>query len=83
MAKGRDKNFVSIWFWLLSTLVMVIPIVNVIMILVWAFYGDNESRKNYFKSILVIFFLSVFLVIALASLGLIPAYANAIQKLLK
>jgi nucleoside permease NupC len=33
--------------------VTAIPIVGLIMILVWAFTGDNESRKNYYRAILV------------------------------
>ena len=33
--------------------VTAIPILGWIMVLVWAFAGDNESRKNYFRAILV------------------------------
>jgi len=32
--------------------VTAIPIVGLLMILVWAFTGENESRKNYFRAIL-------------------------------
>ena len=83
MAKGRDKNFVSIWFWLLSMLVMAIPLVNIIMTLIWAFTGDNEARKNYFKAVIVIVFLMVGLMGFLLSLGMLPAILDKLGKLPK
>ncbi len=73
MAKGRDKNFVSIWFWLISMLVMAIPLVNVIMAIIWAFTGDNASRKNYFKAVIVVFCLFIGLTAFLLSLGMFPS----------
>lgn len=81
MAKGRDKNFVSIWFWLLSIIVMAIPLVNVVMTLVWAFTGENESRKNHFKAMIVMFMLIVGVMALLFSLGMIPFVLDKIGKL--
>ena len=52
MAK-RDKNYVSFWFWFLAIFVAAIPCIGWIMIIVWAFMGDNESRKNYFRAVIV------------------------------
>ena len=83
MAKGRDKNFVSIWFWLLSMLVMALPLVNIIMTLIWAFTGDNESRKNYFKAVIVVFCLFIGLTVFLLSLGMLPAILDKLGKLPK
>lgn len=83
MAKGRDKNFVSIWFWLFSMLVMAIPLVNIIMTLVWAFTGDNESRKNYFKAVIVVFCLLIGLTVFLLSLGVLPSILDRLGKLPK
>ena len=71
MAK-KDKNFVSIWFWMFASFVMVIPLVNVIMTCIWAFTGDNESKKNYFKSIIIIFLLGILTTIMLVVLGAVP-----------
>ncbi len=80
MAKGRDKNFVSIWFWLLSMLVLAIPLLNIIMTLVWAFTGDNEAQKNYFKALIVVFCLIVGFTVFLMSLGFLPALLDKLGK---
>ena len=39
--------------------VTAIPIVGQIMILVWAFTGNNESRKNYYRATLATFLLFI------------------------
>lgn len=72
MAKGRDRQTVSMWFWLFSMIVMIIPLVNIIMTLVWAFTGENESRKNYFKAAIVFFFLMIGVGVLVASIGFVP-----------
>ena len=48
--------------------VTAIPILGWIMILVWAFAGDNESRKNYFRAILMWLVIMVVLTIGFALL---------------
>ena len=40
--------------WLITMLIMIIPIVNVIMMFVYAFGEGNPSKKNYFKASLLI-----------------------------
>jgi len=55
MPKGNgDRNYVSIWWWLMAFLVMAIPCIGIVMIFVWAFTGDNETRKNFFKAHLIL-----------------------------
>ena len=71
MAK-KDKNYVSIWFWMFACIVMGIPILNVIMICIWAFTGENESRKNYFKASIILFLIGLIFTIVLMSLGALP-----------
>ncbi|WP_231637375.1 MULTISPECIES: hypothetical protein [Bacillales] len=39
--------------WMLTTLIMIIPVVNVIMMFVWAFGEGNPTKKNYFKASLI------------------------------
>jgi hypothetical protein len=56
---GREKNPVSIWFWLGSFVVGLIPLVNIIVYAYWAFAGENQTRKNYFRALFLIFFLTV------------------------
>jgi ABC-type Fe3+ transport system permease subunit len=45
---------VSVGEWMLTTLVMLIPCVNIIMMFVWAFgKTTNKSKSNYFKAALI------------------------------
>jgi ABC-type Fe3+ transport system permease subunit len=68
--KDAEKNYVSVWFWLLALMVMAIPAVNVVMAIVWAFAGENESRKNYFRALIVIFLIWLALFAAFVAFGL-------------
>ncbi|MBD2870943.1 hypothetical protein IDH41_20365 [Paenibacillus sp. IB182493] len=38
---------------MLTMLIMIIPIVNIIMMFVWAFGDGNPSKQNYFKASLL------------------------------
>ena len=83
MEKGKDKNHVPVWFWMFAMFVMALPCIGVIMVFVWAFVGENESRKNYFRAILawcLIFFL---LWVALLILGFWPEIRTHIQSWIK
>lgn len=62
-------------------LITAIPIVGVIMIFVWAFVGDNESRKNYFRAILMWFVVLFSMVILLIVLGSWPVVIQKMQSL--
>ena len=83
MNHEHDKNYVSLGFWMLAMLVMAIPCVGWIMIIVWAFVGEYESRKNYFRALLVWFGIWVGLFVLLALVGLWPAIQQQIEGLLK
>ena len=50
-----------------------IPIVGWIMILVWAFTGDNESRKNYYKAVLAWILVGLGIAVVLLLMGNLPA----------
>jgi len=80
MGKGGNKNYVSFWFWMFALFVMAIPCVGFIMMIVWAFVGDNESRKNYFRALIawcVIFFV---IWLALITLGFWPLIQQQISS---
>jgi hypothetical protein len=68
MSNQNDNNYISVGSWMWMMFVTAIPVIGVIMIFVWAFTGDNESRKNYYKAILawvlviVLFFVALFVV---------------------
>jgi len=80
MNNENDRNYISVGSWMLMMLVTAIPIVGLIMILVWAFTGENESRKNYYKAILMWFLILVALIVGFVLLGASPAILKAIQS---
>lgn len=48
------SQVISVKEWMLTMLIMIIPIVNIIMMFVWAFSsGENPSKANYFKASLI------------------------------
>ena len=55
--------------WLITLIVMMIPIVNLVMLLVWAFGSGNECRKNYSKAMLIFILIMIVITILLAVLG--------------
>jgi hypothetical protein len=81
MYNENDRNYVSIPAWMGMMLVTAIPVVGQIMVIVWAFAGENESRKNYFRAILVFFLLFIGLFVLLAVLGSGPAILKQLEAL--
>lgn len=50
----RPSGSVTVGDWLLTMLIMIIPLVNLIMLFVWAFgSGTNESKANWAKASLL------------------------------
>ena len=77
----RDKNFVSFWFWFLALFVMAIPCIGLIMTVVWAFIGDNETRKNYFRAVIVwMLLISLLWLVFFTLLGLGPEIIQRFQE---
>ena len=59
---SQEKNFMTTKEWILTLLVMMIPLVNIIFLFVYAFSGNKESRKNLFRfSFLSKYYLYAFL----------------------
>ncbi|MBQ7973189.1 MAG: hypothetical protein IJ291_07025 [Lachnospiraceae bacterium] len=52
-APAKDPNTVSTadWFW--SMLLLCIPLVNLIMLFVWAFGSSKPSKRNFGKAYLI------------------------------
>jgi len=82
MNNDNDKNYISVGSWMLMMFVTAIPCLGLVMVLVWAFTGDNESRKNYFRAILAWFGVFVALVAILALMGQWPQVHKQIEDLL-
>ncbi len=64
---------VSFANWMLTKLVMLIPIVNIIMLFVWAFGNTKRSKSNYFKATLAWAIIWI-VVAALIAIGLFVCF---------
>ena len=74
----QQAPIVSIKEWLITNLIMMIPLVNLIMMLVWAFSSNtNPNKANYFKAALILFVIYLVLAVAVAIFG--SAAANQYQ----
>jgi len=82
MRDDNDNNYISTKRWMLLMLVPSIPIIGWILVLVLAFTGDNQTRKNYFRAILC--WIALVLVLAVLVIFLSGAYGDfpALQKLI-
>lgn len=81
MNNDSDSNYVSVGSWMWMMFVAALPCIGLIMIFVWAFTGENESRKNYFRAILAWFGIAVGLVVVLALVGQLPLLKQHLQDL--
>lgn len=84
MFEQEDRNFVSTKSWMGMMFVTAIPVIGWLMILIWAFSGDNQSRKNYFRAILswllILVVLSVAATLAISYLGEGPTIQRYLQQ---
>ena len=58
--------------WMKTLLIMSIPLVNLVMIFVWAFGNGNTSRRNYFRAMLLytlIVYALVFVLVLFTGIG--------------
>jgi uncharacterized membrane protein YqjE len=73
MAKnGKNKNYVSVWFWMFAIFLMALPCIGFVMVIIWAFVGENESRKNYFRALIIWFLILAAIWGSLIAAGLSP-----------
>ncbi|WP_246096844.1 hypothetical protein [Psychrobacillus soli] len=52
----------SVGEWLITMLIMIIPIVNIVMLFVWGF-GSPDKRRNYARASLIWMAISIVLII--------------------
>ena len=53
MAKDRGDNYISVWSWMFILLLAALPYVGIFVVIIGAFAGGNETRKNYFRALIV------------------------------
>ncbi len=57
-----NNDPVSVSEWIITTIVMAIPLVNIVMPFVWAFgSGTKTSKANFFKAQIVMVLIGLFL----------------------
>jgi len=81
MNNDSDSNYVSVGTWMWMMFVTALPCIGLVMVFVWAFTGDNESRKNYFRAVLAWVGVAVGLVVVLALIGGLPQLKQHLQDL--
>ncbi|MCR5417039.1 MAG: hypothetical protein K6E79_09610 [Pseudobutyrivibrio sp.] len=59
---------VSLGEWMLTYLLMLIPIVNIVMLFVWAFGNSKESKKNWARATLIWYVIAIVIGIALGGM---------------
>ena len=72
----QQAPVVSAKEWLITNLIMMIPLVNIVMMLVWAFSSNtNPNKANYFKAALILFaiVMVIYLVLAVVFFGSVAA----------
>ena len=72
----QQAPIVSVKEWLITNLIMMIPLVNIVMMLVWAFGSNtNPNKANYFKAALILFAIEmvIYLVLAVVLFGSVAA----------
>jgi len=70
-----DNRPVSVSDWMVTYILICIPIVNIIMLFVWAFGSSPESKANWAKATLLWMVIGGVLVAILLGAG-ITAFAN-------
>ncbi|WP_391118907.1 hypothetical protein [Psychrobacillus sp. L3] len=58
----KTASEMSVGDWLITMLIMIIPIVNIVMLFVWGF-GNADPRRNYARASLIWMAISIVLVI--------------------
>ena len=51
--EAEPNDYVSVWFWMFAQFLLMLPLVNLIAVPVLAFVGENRSRKNFFRALLM------------------------------
>ena len=83
MSQEKDRNYVSVGFWMLALFLTALPCVGPIFVLIMAFAGENESRKNYFRAVILWFLIIAAIWAILLLAGLWPAILQYLEELRK
>ena len=67
--------------WIVTMLLMLIPIVNIVLIFIWAFGSNvNPSKKSYFQAALI--FLAISIIFSIALGGVLSSFLISMSNML-
>jgi hypothetical protein len=81
MSDEGDKNYISVGGWMLLMLLMAVPCVGLVAIIILAFTGENETRKNYCRALIAWVLVFVAIGVVLALFGALPEIQKHISNL--
>ena len=79
MQKNRNERVMSVSEWLITLLLMIIPLVNLILLIVWAVSDSgNRNRTNWARASLIMAAISIglYLLIFASIFGIAAAQGN-------
>lgn len=79
MSNGDDRKPVSVLMWMLLIFLAALPCIGPVLIIAFAFVGENETRKNYFRALIVWFLILALFWTGIMLLGFAPAIVHHIQ----
>jgi hypothetical protein len=66
----RDSSTISLGDWIITLIVLAIPIVNIVMLFVWAFSsGTQPSKQNFCRAYLILGLIAIVILILFAMMG--------------
>ena len=68
MQQDPNKAVMTMGEWFLTYIILMIPLVNIVMLFVWAFGNGNENRKNYCRVQLIFILIGIVLSVVFGSL---------------
>ena len=67
---ARESSPVSLGDWIITLIVLAIPIVGIVMLFVWGFSsGTHPSKQNYCRAVLIFALVAFVLVFVIAVMG--------------
>lgn len=77
MSMRDEDNYMSVGQWMLLLLITAIPVIGWILIIILAFAGSNQTRKNYFRALIAWFLL---IVISIIVFGLVVGFSPVLLQ---
>jgi glycopeptide antibiotics resistance protein len=71
---SRSVPVISLGEWIITFIVLAIPLVNIIMLFVWAFSsGTNPSKQNFCRAMLIVYLVCIVVFFLFGGLAFLSA----------